>query len=148
MKQIPDTEINVNGLDIVLRVNGKKAVDSPFYKGKKCYRYDIGLSLNGGRKFIPLEFHDSIHDYDNGGGESESDLVFMAYCALKDALCFIQFPDYELFMDNFGYDWTKKEDRAEGRRAFEGCKETYLKLGLSESNLVNTINEMTEKYNI
>lgn len=148
MTQIPDTKVNVTGLDIVLRVNDKVAVDSPFVKGRKCYKYSVGLSLNGGNKFIPFVYHGSIHEYKNGIRETETDLVFIIYSILKDALCFIQYPDYDLFMDAFGFDWTKKESRRKGKEAFESCKDTYLKLNLSESTLVDMVNELTEKYEI
>lgn len=148
MAQIPDTKVNVCGKELVLRVNSKKPVDSPFCVGKKCYEYNVGLSLNGGRKFIPFTYHGSIHEYEDKIKETETDLVFIIYSILKDALCFIQYPDYDLFMDAFGFDWTKKESRRKGKEAFEGCKDTYLKLNLSEPTLVDMVNELTEKYEI
>lgn len=148
MAQIPDTKVNVCGKELVLRVNSKKPVDSPFCVGKKCYKYNVGLSLNGGRKFIPFTYHGSIHEYEDKIKETETDLVFIIYSILKDALCFIQYPDYDLFMDAFGFDWTKKESRRKGKEVFEGCKDTYLKLNLSEHTLVDMVNELTEKYEI
>lgn len=148
MAQIPDTKVNICGKELILRVNYKKSAESPFIKGRKCYKYSVGLSLNGGNKFIPFEFHGSTREYEEKKKETETDLVFIIYSILKDALCFIQYPDYDLFMDAFGFDWTKKESRRKGKEAFESCKDTYLKLNLSESTLVDMVNELTEKYEI
>ena len=36
MAQIPDTKVNICGKELILRVNSKKSVDSPFRVGKNA----------------------------------------------------------------------------------------------------------------
>lgn len=147
MAQIADTKFEVLGKEYIVRIYGKTSVTTPFLdNGKRVWKYKIGLSLNGGESYIPFDFHGSIHDYETKAKESRADFIFMAYSVFSDALSFVQNPDYEMFMDGFGYDWTNKESRKRGREAFEGCKETYIKIGMSENTLVDILNEMSEKY--
>lgn len=147
MAQIADTKFDVLGKEYIVRVYDKTSVTTPFSdNGKRVWKYKIGLSINGGESYIPFDFHGSIHDYENKVKETAKDFIFMAYCIFSDALSFIQNPDLDVFMDCFGYDWSDKESRKRGKDAFEGCKETYLKLRMSENTLVDIINEMSDKY--
>lgn len=147
MSQIADTKFDVLGKEYIVRVYDKTSVTTPFFdNGKRVWKYKIGLSINGGESYIPFDFHGSIHDYETKAKESRADFIFMAYSVFSDALCFIQNPDYDMFMDCFGYDWNDKDSRERGMEAFEGCKDVYLKLRMSENTLVDILNEMSEKY--
>lgn len=148
MVQIADTKFEVLGKEYIVRVYDKRESDSPFANNCKIWKYSIGLSLNGEKSYIPFDFHGSIHDYRSKVKETARDFIFMAYCILSDALSFIQSPDLDMFMDEFGYDWSDKDSRKRGKETFEGCKETYLKLGMNENTLVDILNEMSDKYKL
>lgn len=148
MTQIADTKFEVLGKEYIVRVYDKIPSDSPFINNGKIWKYRIGISLNGGKSYIPFDFYGSRHDYENNVKETAKDFIFMAYCIFSDALSFIQNPDLDMFMDYFGYDWSDKESRKRGKEAFEGCKEIYLKVGMSENTLVDIIDEMSDKYEL
>lgn len=148
MIQIADTKFEVLGKEYIVRVYDKIPSDSPFINNGKIWKYRIGLSLNEGKSYIPFDFYGSRHDYESKVNETKKDFIFMAYCIFSDALSFIQHPDLDVFMDCFGYDWSDKESRKRGKDAFDVCKETYLKLGMSENTLVDIINEMSDKYEV
>lgn len=148
MTQIADTKFEVLGKEYIVRVYDKRESDSPFTNNGKIWKYSIGLSLNEGKSYIPFDFYGSLHDYESKVKETAKDFIFMAYCIFSDALSFIQNPDLDEFMDCFGYDWGDKDSRKRGKDAFEGCKEAYLKLRMSENTLADILNEMSDKYEL
>ena len=105
MIQIAGTKFEVFevlGKEYIVIIYDKIVSDSPFTNNGKIWKYRIGLSLNGGKSYIPFDFYGSRHDYENNVKETAKDFIFMAYCIFSVALCFIQNPDLVVFMDCFG----------------------------------------------
>lgn len=92
------------------------------------------VKLNGSK----FNFWGSAAPY--GKGEVTDDLKkYATECIYRDALSYAQFPDPFDFIEELGY-----TDLQESKKVYRGCKEAYEKLGYSEEELIDLLNELED----
>jgi len=76
--------------DIEVEYRGREAIEVPFPKGKKIWRYRVRITRgNKSRYFL---FHDSIRHYEEG---IATHVLCALECILYDAYCVISFDNVE-----------------------------------------------------
>jgi hypothetical protein len=121
--------------------------DKPFWDNSYLhYKFRITVKNLENNKKISFLFWDSTNNYLEGKKElEEEDLILCFKCLLEDAISFLDNPNIDEFSKEFGF-----EKVSEALRAFKGCKKQFekcLKLGLTENEVYDLINEIIQKEN-
>jgi len=113
-------------------------VSAPSWSKGNHFHYIIDVD---GEEF---DYWTSIADYEDGKDElSDKDLLLAFREIVDDALYPTQY-DQDEFLRSFGFDESLESVRR-GEEVYRGCQESADKLNLSESELIDILDELEER---
>jgi hypothetical protein len=127
---------------VVTATAKNKRVTKKFH-GSDHYAYTIVLESDG--HYFKTSFHDSVYNYRANKGATEEMINNAIYCIILDGDSYKANPNFNDFINEFGYD----EDDKNGRKVYDGCKKTYecLCAMFTEDEIDSLYYEAYEKYN-
>lgn len=126
----------------VVKATAKNKRVTKKFHGREHYSYTIVLESDG--HYFKTTYHDSVYNYNHNKGATEETINDAVYCIVLDADSYIANPDYNEFVNEFGYD-----DEKTGRKAYEACKKTFegLSAMFTEDEVDSLYYEAYGKYN-
>ena len=92
-------------------------------KGNR-YKYTIEVGKTDGKVFT-FPFYDSIAAFKTG---KKLDIFDAIYCMITDSNCYKYADNFIDFVVEFGYITDEKEQLIKAKKAYDGCKNTYIRL--------------------
>jgi len=129
--------MNVKFRDIEVEYRGREAVEVPFPKGRKIWRYRVRITRRNKSRYF--SFHDSIRHYEEG---IITHVMCALECILHDAYCAISFDNVEEMARELAI-----SSLSEAREIWKINKEILKKLkelGLSEQDVRSYYEEICE----
>ena len=120
--------------------------DVPKWDNLMHNKFKIYVKNLHNNKSISFDFWDNYNNYIQGKTElSKEDLIFCFKVLLDEALMYADYRDIDDFYNEFG-----GEKISQVLQAYKGCKKQFqncLRLGLTEDEIRNMFNEITQKEN-